>query len=548
MSGTTVGRLIVDAIRAEGVTHAFCVPGESYLGVLDAFNDVPDVTLVTAHHEEGAGFMADAMAKATGRPGVVLVTRAPGATHLSIALHAAHQDSTPLVAIVGQVPTRMAGRESFQEMDLVGFGRLVGKAGFEIREPDRAAEIIQRAFYVAQSGRPGPVLVSIPEDVANAPAEAADIVGQRIPLPGHRPDDIAQAAELLSHASSVAVLAGGGVLRSKATDALIRVASELGCSVYSAWRRFDAFPNDHPLYAGNVPWIPARLQQPLREAEVLLAVGTRLGDFTSLGYALPAPGQRLIQIDLSAEAMSVMRAPDVGILADARPALEALLAAITATGGSAGRVGRQPQASAAHQAYLDETTPRPIERPAGHVDLEAAIGDLRALLPDDTATTTDAGAFSAYLNRYFRWRRPGTFFGTTSGAMGYAVPAAIGVKLADPERSVVAVAGDGGFTMTMSEVHTATRLGLRGLVFLVFDNGTYGTIRLHQTRRFPGREIGVDQGRADLAEVARGLGASAFRVTETADFAAAVREALAAPGPAVVHAVTDPEQIDAWVR
>lgn len=545
----SVGQVIVDAIRGAGSRFAFCVPGESYLSVLDAFNDVDDVELVTTHHEEGAGFMADAYAKATNRPGVALVTRGPGVTHLAIALHVARQDSTPLVALVGQVPTGHAGRESFQELDLVAFGDTVAKAGIEITDPDRAAEAIQRAFFLARSGRPGPVVVSLPEDVGLAHTEYGIEATSEPPVPAPDQAAIAAAAAELAAAPSVALIAGGGVLAAGATDQLRLLAEEIGCPVYAGWRRFDVFPNDHPQFAGNLPWLPDELRRPLLDADVVLALGTRLGDFSSLNYQLPTTGQRLVQLDIAASSMYTRRAPDIGIVADCRAGIVALRTELRARTDESTVATRRAATEQVHDAYLATTVPPTRAVAEGDVvDVAAAMATLRDVLPDDAAITCDAGSFSGFLNRFFGWRQPGTFYGTTAGAMGYAVPAALGAKLADRTRPVIAIAGDGGFTMTMSEVHTAVRLGLAGLVFVVFDNGTYGTIRQHQQRRFPGRVIGVDQGSADLAQVARGLGADAYTVTDDADLAKAVLEASNASGPAVVHVRTSPAQIDAWAR
>jgi acetolactate synthase-1/2/3 large subunit len=546
MARSTVGRVIVDAIRKEGIRHVFCVPGESYLGLLDAFHEYEEPRLVTTHHEEGAGMMAEACAKASGRPGVVMVTRGPGLTHLAIAIHTAMQDSTPLVALVGQVPRGVSDRGAFQEVDVPALGRALGKWGVEIRDPERSAELVHRAFHVAQAGRPGPVLVSIPEDVGLAEVHFGNYTRSQVPVPAPRIEDIERAASLLTDARSVAVLVGGGSLRSGATDALTGLATELAVPVYTAWRRFDAFPNAHPLYAGNVPWIPPHLQAPLREAGVILAAGTRLGDFTSFSYSLPSPDQRLIHIDVSAEAMSVASSADVPIQADCRLAVEMLTGAVEGFAKTSMHRQRWRLATAAHQAYLDSTRASHQESKPGYVELAHAFEDLRRLLPTNTATTSDAGAFAAFLNRHFQWPEPGTFFGATSGAMGYAVPAAIGVKLTDPKRPVVAFSGDGGFAMVMSEVHTAVRLALEGIVFVVFDNHCYGAIKRNQRKLFPGREIATDLGEIDFCAVAEAMGAAAFKATSNSQLVSCVSAALAAQRPAVVQALTDPEELDAW--
>ncbi|MFD5226747.1 thiamine pyrophosphate-dependent enzyme [Microbacterium sp. NPDC058342] len=541
----TVGQIIVEAICAEGVDHVFCVPGESYLPVLDAFNDVPGITLVTTHHEEGAGFMADAWSRTRGLPGVFMVTRGPGVTHAAIALHAARQDSTPLVLLVGQVPKDDEGRESFQEMDLLALGDLIGKGSVKITEGDRAAEQIQRAFYLARAGRPGPVVVSLPEDVGYETTEIVKVAKQRVPLPAASESDIGSVTRLLRDAASVAFVIGGGCADETIRDDLVALAEASGAVVYCGWRRFDTFPNGHDHFAGNLPWLPEHLLVPLREADLIVGIGTRMGDFSSISYSVPGTAQKFVQIDLSAEAMSPVRNPDVPIVGDAGDTVTRLLEALSTDPISpARRAERAAGARRAHDAYIASSVPE--ESTDDFFDIPRAMVELREELPDDAVVTSDAGSFASYLNRYYRWERARTFFGTTSGSMGYAVPSAVGAKFAAPERTVIAVAGDGGFAMTMSEVHTAVRLGLKGLVFLVFDNGTYGTIRAHQTRVFPGREIGVDQASMDLVAVAEGMGASAHRVRTNDEFLPALRAAVDAGRPAIIQVHTSPVQIGAW--
>jgi acetolactate synthase I/II/III large subunit len=544
---SSVGEIIVAAMACHGVDYAFCVPGESYLPVLDAFHDEPRVKPVATHHEEGAGFMAHAWSRATGRTGVVMVTRGPGITHLAVALHAARQDSVPLVAIAGQVPRPDSGPESFQEMDLVRFGELTGKAGIEITHADRAGEQIQRAFYLAASGRPGPVVVSLAEDLGYDRTTEDGAGPQPVPAPAADPGALGRAAGILRTARSAAIIAGGGISSPGGRTALVELAEHLGAVVYNGWRRFDAFPNTHPQFAGNLPWLPAEVTEALRGAEVILAVGTRMGDLTTLNYAIPGAGQRLVQIDLSPESIAATRDGDVALVGEARAACTALLRLLADDPGDAQLAGQRRQgALEAGHRFATRSAPGQRTVPDDVVDIAAAITTLRDLLPPEAAITSDAGSFAGYLNRYYRWREPRTFFGTTSGSMGYAVPAAIGAKLADPGRPVVAVAGDGGFTMTMSEVHTAVRLGLGGLVFVVLDNGVYGMIKNHQRQKFPGRDIAIDLTSADLSQVAIGLGAAGVRVSTDAEFVGALKEAVAAPVPTVIQAICSPDQISAW--
>ena len=411
MTQSTVGQLIVEQIRAEGVSHAFCVPGESYLGILDAFFEMTDLSLVVTHHEEGAGFMADAMSKANGAPGVALVSRAPGLAHLAIALHAARQDATPLVAIVGQVESVDMGRDSFQEVDVLSLGRIVAKASFEVRSPDKAAEVIARAFFIARSGRPGPVVVSIPEEVANASTESVPTARRKIPVPAPLPADVARAASVLRSSTSVAMVVGAGVLQAKATGAAVELAERLGATVYTAWRRFDAFPNSHHLYAGNLPWLPPDLQAPLLGADVVLTLGTRLGDFTSLGYRVPTADQKLVQMDLTAEAMSVVRAPDVGILGDCQDSIHELLDALANQSPPRDRL---KAAEAAHDVYVRASTPATSSK-RQYVDLEVAMGILRRVLPASGATDLRRGGLLCIPELVFPGRSPERSLGRPRG-------------------------------------------------------------------------------------------------------------------------------------
>ena len=546
-SGDTVGRLVWGLLRDAGIEYAFAVPGESCLSLIDGFSDPAGPTLVTARHEEGAGLMAEAMAKATGHVGVVLASRGPGATHLSIALHTARQDSTPLLAIIGQVPTDLRGREAFQEIDYADFCKPLAKSTVELKGADGVDEIVREALDVAQSGRPGPVVLVLPEDVDRTPCAASSdamATARRPDAPAPPERALEAAARVLEAAEAPIIIVGSGVLRSRSTDDVIALAHAIGAGVYTGWRRFDAYPNDDSHHLGNLPFMREDLLAPLLEADVVLALGTRMGEFTSLGYRVPGEQQTLIQVDVSAESM---HPESLQVLGDCGEAARRLSRRCAAALASETRHRREASIAAARERFAAATTPTPApEQETGYVDLEAAYDDLRTLVPAHAATTSDAGIFGGWLNRFYRWTQAGTFFGPTAGGMGYAVPAAVGVKLADRSRPVLAFAGDGGFAMTMSEVQTAARLGLGGLVFLVFNNGQLGTIRAHQARHMAGRQVGVELGRVDFAKVAEGLGAEGLRAGDNTDFRDAIRYALAAPRPVVVDIAMDPDSLDAW--
>jgi len=542
--GSTGGRAVVDALLAVGVDHAFCVPGESFLGVLDALFDEPRIRVVATRHEGGASFMAEAFAKLTRRPAVCMGTRAVGAGNLAIGIHTAAQDSTPLIALVGQVATGQRYREAFQETELTAAFAPLAKWTVEPPAADRLGELTLRAGRLAVSGRPGPVVVVLREDLLD---QAVPRLAPRplvAPRPAPDPAAVREAADLLRTAERPVMLLGVGVLAAGASDAFVRLAELAQVPALAAWRRPDVFPNSHPLYLGHsgigaVPEVVDRLLS----ADLVLAVGTRLNQYTSLEYRVPAPASRLVQVDLSAEVLGGHGQADVACVSDAGLFADALLAALAAEPPSpdalAARRGRN---AADRAAWEKQTTPTRGKARPGYLDQQVVSAHLRRALPRDTIVTTDAGNFSGWPARYLRWQRPGTFLGPTSGAMGYAIPAAIGAKLARPGQPVVALVGDGGFLMTGTEIETAAR-ERAPFVSLVYDNAQYGTIRMHQEREHPGRPVATALGPVDAAAFARSLGGYGWTVRDEAELPAALDEALAADRPSVLHLLVDPEQM-----
>jgi acetolactate synthase I/II/III large subunit len=541
------GKAVVEAIRAHGVTHSFCVPGESFLAVMDAFYDYDDVKLTATRHEGGAVFMAEGWAKASGRVGVAMATRGVGGSNLAIGVHTAFQDSTPLVVLVGQVPTRWKYREAFQEVDHDRFFGAIAKQAITIDRTDRIPELMQQAFRVAQSGRPGPVVVALPEDVTGSAADLTLPARPTVaPKARPEPEAVQAAVDRLLEAGRPVIIAGGGVLRAGACGELRALAEATGAPVYAAWRRFDVFPNDHLLFAGSLgPGMAKDLTEPLRQADLVLAIGTRFDEQTTQGYTLPSPGTDVIQIDSDPAVVGAVVQPVLGMVSDARQALQDLVAEVHRRGfaQSATCQERFKAAGVHHAAYRRISTPRPFTDTAP-VDPEGAIHTLQALLPPETAIVTDAGNFSGWAMRYYQYRLPGTHFGPTSGAMGYGLPAAIGVKLATPQRPVVCLAGDGGFMMTLVELETAVRAGVP-VVCVVFNNQMYGTIRMHQEKRFPGRQIATDLTNPSFAALGREFGCYGERVERNADLPGALERALRADRPAVIELVTRAERLSA---
>ena len=549
--GPTGGHVVVDTLVACGIRFAFTVPGESFLGVLDALHDAPIRTIAT-RHEAGAGFMAEAVGQLTGLPALCLATRAVGAANLAIALHTARQDSTPLVALVGQVPRAFRGREAFQEVDQVAtFGALC-KAAVEIDDPERLAAETARLVGLARAGRPGPVLIVLPEDVLDEQVRGSLVA--RAPEPERpRPSRLEVQAVLTALASArrPIIVAGAGVLRSGAQGTLVQLAEAFETPVIAAWRRPDAFPNDHRLYLGMSGLASPRfVRERLLGADLVLAVGTRLSEIASYAYRVPGDDTRLIHVDVVPGFSGDRRPPDLAVRADAAAFLAAAAAAavkhpLPLEVSAARRAANDAERDAYLAAIALPAFPLPDARGVHPAAVAAA---LRAQLPDGAILTTDAGNFAGWAARHVPLPHEGRLLGPTSGAMGYGLPAAIGAAIVAPDRAVVALVGDGGFAMLMAELETAVRERLR-IVVLVHDNGMYGTIRMHQERSHAGRVLATDLGPIDFAAVAEACGARGLRVDRDAEVAGALEAALDGEGVTVVHLLTDPRvlSVDRWL-
>jgi acetolactate synthase-1/2/3 large subunit len=541
---TTAGRAAVQALVALGVDHAFCVPGESFLGLLDALYDEPRIRVIATRHEGGAAFMAEAYAKLTRKPSVCMGTRMVGGGNLAIGIHTAHQDSSPVIALLGQVATRERYKEAFQESELAQVFAPMAKWAVEPPRADRVGELVLRAGRVAVSGRPGPVVVSLREDLLSEEVEPLDVEPYEPPRPAPDQDSVGRALALLREAKQPLMLLGGGVLAARASAAYLRLAEAEQLPVVSAWRRTDVFPNDHPLFLGQSGLAgPPSVGQRLREADVLLAVGTRLNEYTSQGFRAPAPGTRFIHVDISAEGLGAHRLADVACQADAGLFAQALLARVEGNPAPERLLAARREQNAKHRAaWEQQTTPGRGRAGPGFLDQQAIAAQLRCVLPRETIVTTDAGNFGGWPARYLRFQQPGTFLGPTSGAMGYGVPAAIAARLARPGQPALALVGDGGFLMTGNEIETAVR-ERAPCVALVFDNAQYGTIRMHQEREHPGRPIATALGPVDFAGLARSLGAQGVTVRDEQEFSPALHDALRAERPTVLHVRVDPDQI-----
>jgi acetolactate synthase I/II/III large subunit len=539
MPRLTGGQAVVETLAGAGVTRVFGVPGESFMGVLDALQDGP-VSFVSARQEGGGAFMASGWAALSGEVAVCMGTRAVGSANMAIGIHNAQQDSLPMVAIAGQVNRDFLGREAFQEVDLVGVFSHLCKWAVQIDDARRVPELLSQALYVAQSGRPGAVFVSLPQDVSEEVADM-ELVTRRLPVAPH-PDPAALDAALdaLAGAERPLIYAGHGLTSPAASELLVRLAEALEVPVVMSWRRHDGFPNDHRLYLGTAGvGAPPTVWERVRACDIMLALGTRFQENATADYTLPAVHTRLLQVDLEPRSMSGHAVPDLAIQADAAATVAALL---ELAGRPAGSERRRARNDADRAAFVEATTLPAPRDDEGTVDHQTVVGALGDALGPDGVVCSDAGNFYGWLSRYYRFRRPRTYLGPASGAMGYGLPAAIGAQLARPDRPVVCVAGDGGFAMTIQELETARRYGV-GVTVLVLDNRRHGTIRMHQERAHPGRPVGTELGSLDVARIAEGFGAHGHRVQANHELASALKSALAESGPSVLHVLMDRDQL-----
>ncbi len=536
----TGGRILVDQLVAQGVDHVFCVPGESYLAVLDALHDAP-VALTVCRQEAGAAMMADAVGRLTGRPGIAMVTRGPGATNAAHGLHIAEHDGVPLILFVGQVERGMRGRGAFQEMDYRAFFGSVAKWVVEVDDPARLPELVSRAFRTAMQGRPGPVVVSLPEDMLVERADVPDAPRVEPVLAWPGLTQMASLQKLLWEARRPALVLGGGGWTARAVAGVTRFAERFELPVATSFRRAGLFDAHHPSYAGEIGIGPnPKLRDRLAAADLVILLGGRMAEVPSQGYtlfAIPEPHQKLVHVHPDASELGRVYHPHLGI--EASP--QTFAAALESVQPPPGGVSWADDTRAARADYLAWTERPPAPVP-GRVDMGAVICGLRERLPADAVLTNGAGNYAIWVNRFIRYRGFGTQLAPASGSMGYGLPAAVAAKRLHPERTVVCFAGDGCFLMNGQEFATAVHHRL-ALVVVVVDNGMYGTIRMHQERDYPTRVSGTGLTNPDFAALARAYGGHGETVEDTAAFPAAFDRALASGQPAIVHVKTDPEAL-----
>ncbi|KGJ04487.1 acetolactate synthase-1/2/3 large subunit [Paracoccus halophilus] len=529
------GQILVDALRANGVSRVFSVPGESFLAALDGLH-ASAIRNVVCRHEGGAAMMAEADGKLTGRPGVAFVTRGPGATNASAGVHVARQDSTPMILFVGQIARAHRDRDAFQEVDYRAMFGPLAKWVAEIDQTERIPEYVARAFHLAVSGRPGPVVLALPEDMLSSRAEVADLPPAAAPLSAVAPGSVAAIARALAGAERPLVVPGGTLWSQRAADDLARFAEGWGLPVAVPFRRQGHMDNAHPNYVGDlgVGMNPA-LGQALERADCVLSLGSRLGDTLTRGYHLMDPVRphaRVIHVHPSPDELGHLWHPDPGLVADPREVIAAL-ADLPAPRRWDGWT------RSLRAGYEDWQHPRPTP---GDLRMEEVVRWLSDHLPEDAIITNGAGNYAAFIHRYYRFRRWGTQLAPTSGSMGYGLPAAIAAKLRHPGRVVVCLAGDGCLQMTLNELATAAQNEV-AVIVLVANNGRYGTIRMHQERSYPGRVSGADLVNPDFAALARAYGGHGEVVTRQEDFGAAFGRAQAAGRLALLELKLHPEAL-----
>ncbi len=532
------GRILVDQLVIQGCDRIFHVPGESFLAVLDALHDTPSIQAVTCRQEGGVAFMACADGTMTTRPGIAFVTRGPGATNASIGVHVAMQDSQPMILFIGDVDRGMRDREGFQEIDFAAMFRPLAKWAARIDDARRIPEYVARAYATAMSGRPGPVVLALPEDMLTDMVEARD--RPRVAPPEQDPDGAAmeQVMALLKDAVAPVAIVGGGGWETGCAHYFADFATRIGLPVASAFRRQDSIDNACPVYAGNLGYGPnPKLVERIRNADVVLVVGARLGEATTDGYTLITPDhpdQILIHVHPDPVELNRVYRTDLPICA--YPHEFAEMASLWDDD-----IIRFKEGDEAHDEWLAWSTPVPFDTP---LDLGQCVAAMRERLPADTMICNGAGNFSSWWHRYWRYASPACQLAPTAGAMGYGVPAAVAAALRNPARKVVAVAGDGDFLMNGQELATAVQHGCDMLV-LVIDNGGYGTIRMHQEREYPRRVSGTALRNPDFAALAAAYGAWSETVSTTAEFMPALDRALKQSGVRLLHLKTDIERISA---
>lgn len=536
------GQIIVDALHRQGVDRIFGVPGESFLPVLDGMVTYPEMEFITTRQEGGAAYMAEAYGKLTGKPGVLMVTRGPGSTNAAVGIHTAYQDSTPMVVLIGQVGTDFAEREAFQEIDYRRmFGQMTKWVG-SIDRPDRVDEYISHAFHMAQSGRPGPVVLALPEDVLFAKAEAKPVEKAHVVRPGLHQNDFQAAIALLKTAKKPIILVGGGGWTAKACQVLEAWVAKENIPIATSFRAQDLIDANHPCYAGDLG-IAAnpKLAKRFQEADVIVAIGPRLGEMTTGGYMIfesPQPKQKLIHVHMGSAELGHVYRPEIALNSSYEEfCMELAQTTLSLT------LDEMQKGKAAHAEYLAFNQPFKVD---AAVEMAHIVASLNELIPRDSIITNGAGNFASWVHRFYRYggfsQGQRTQLAPTNGSMGYGLPAAVAAKMKFPEKTVIAFCGDGDFMMNCQELATSMRYNAYPIVIVV-NNGILGTIRMHQEREFTHRVIGTELGNPNFVKLADSFGMPGYRITQTAEFGPAFLKLLQSAKGGLIEIVTDPNVI-----
>ncbi|WP_425033038.1 thiamine pyrophosphate-binding protein [Pelagibacterium sp.] len=531
------GRILVDQLAIHGVDHLFCVPGESYLAALNALHD-SDISVTVCRQEGGAAMMAEASGKLTGRPGICFVTRGPGATNASPGIHIAKQDSTPMILFVGQVERGMKGREAFQEVDYAAAFGPIAKWATEIDDTRRIPEIVARAFHVATNGRPGPVVIGLPEDMLTEVAVVADAKPYKVSEPVPAEHEIEQVRDILAAAERPLVIAGGTRWDATAVNNLVRLAEEFSLPVAVSFRRQSLFPADHKNFVGDLGvGSNPELVEYARSSDAVILLGGRLSELPSQSYSLfsiPAPSPKLVHVHPGAEELGRVYQFDIGLNTSPGPFLKSLLA------NQGKQKDRQALIGEMNRTFKAWTTPRC--RKDSKIDLGEIMNELNARMPPSTVIANGAGNYATWVHRFYRFTKFGTQLAPTSGSMGYGIPAAVAAARLDLSRPVIAFAGDGCFLMNGQEFATAVQYDL-AIIVIVVDNGMYGTIRMHQEMNYPDRVVATSLKNPDFAAYARAFGGHGERVEKTEDFVPALERAVSSGRPAIIHCLVSPDTL-----
>ena len=543
---TRAATVLANTLINHGVDRVFCVPGESYLALIDALYDTPSIDVVTARHEGGASFMAVADAKMTGKPGIVMVSRGPGATNASIGIHVSQQDATPVIMFVGQVSREDRGRGAFQEVDYVKTYSDMAKWVIEVNDADKISECVRRAFVIAQSGTPGPVIISLPEDMLLDETNAPALIPAKIFQPKPNMDDIIEICDMLAIAKRPLIIAGGQIGGNKGRN-LLRIVSETwNIPVATAWRHQDLFNTNHPNFSCHLAFnMPPIFKDTLNESDLIIGIGTRLGDVVTQGYKIPSapqPIQKLIHIYNDSKPLGNVFQTDLAIVADATKTLE-LIATINPPEVSKERLD---WISKAHALSADRFKWE-ISKASDGVPFGNIIAHIRDIADDDAITTVDAGNFATFVHRLYDYKITNLQLAAVAGAMGMGVPAAIAAGLRAHNRQVICFVGDGGFQMTGNEISIAVERNLP-IRIIISNNSSLGTIRLYQERLYPDRTLATNMTNPDFSKIAEAYGVKGFKIEKNEDIGEIIRQAFEVNGPSLIEVNSSLEYLAAYIN